>query len=74
MYTMMFIYTDKTFQEYQHIVKAQYSTFDDYVVEGDKILTHDFPLNADILLFSENKSYKISSKNLKSIEITKETV
>ena len=73
MFTITFNFSGKETKEYQHITKVKYfNVVSDTEVVGDDIFTHDFPLSADMQLFSENKTYKISSNGLKSIEVEKE--
>ena len=43
-----------------------------YVYSGDELLTHPFIIGIDLNLFTENKQCVISTKDLVSIEITKE--
>lgn len=73
MYTFKFIYTDKTYQSYNNIVKVEYSTYHMPVtLTGEEVFSHDYPLSYDLHLFSENKNYKVSHEGLKSIEVEKE--
>lgn len=72
MYTVMFYYSDKSFQEYNHITRIEYYDVVDHVVTGDEISTHQFPIQYDKHLFSEKTNYTVSATNVKSIAITKE--
>ena len=72
MHTLSFEFNERR-QDYKHIVKVEYyNVAGKVVVEESEILSHDFPLDEDMHLFAENKSYKVSCKNLRLIEITKE--
>ncbi len=63
----------KLVRTYEHISKITYSDMvDDVVVEGDDILTHQFPINFDMHLYSETGSYSISSDIIGAFEIEKE--
>lgn len=63
----------KSIRTYEHINKITYSDMvDDVVMEGDDILTHQFPINFDLHLYSETGSYTISSDVIGTFEINKE--
>ena len=73
MYTMRFKYSGSHYQDYTHIAKVEYNSDTGLIsVSGDNILSQDYPLNFDLHLFAELKSYKIPHNCLKSIEVTKE--
>jgi hypothetical protein len=73
MYTLSFKYAGDHHQEYAHIAKVEYNTSSGPVsLSGKDILSQDYPLNIDLHLFAELKSYKIPHNCLKSIEVTKE--
>lgn len=73
MYTFMFLYENNTFQEFEHIIRVEYvNAIDEVTVSTDEILKHNFPVNYGIHLFSENANHTASSKNLRTISVTKE--
>lgn len=75
MYTFRFVYFDKSYQDFSHIVRAKYRLpMMDILVAEDKLLAHEYPVGTDIHLYSEAKSYTASGKNVKYIEVTKEGI
>ncbi|MBA1335905.1 MAG: hypothetical protein HPY66_1723 [Firmicutes bacterium] len=73
MYTFKFYYADNTFLTFEHIIKVKYGSASTAVeVPENEILSHKFPISYDLHLFSEKASHAVSSKNLKTISITKE--
>ncbi len=73
MYTLSFKYAGEHHQEYAHIVKIEYNSISGPItVSGKDILSQDYPLNTDLHLFAEIKSYKVPHNCLKSIEATEE--
>ena len=73
MYTMKFKYSGSHYQDYAHIEKVEYNSGAGIVsVTGDNILSQEYPLDYDLHLFAELKSYKVPHNCLKAIEITKE--
>lgn len=63
----------KSVRTYEHINKITYSDMvDDVVVENEKILTHDFPLDFTLHLYSESGNYAISPDVIGTFEIVKE--
>ena len=73
MYTFMFYYENNTFQEFDHIIRVEYvNVIDEVTVSKDEILKHNFPVNYDMHLFSENANHTASSNKLRTISVTKE--
>ena len=73
MYRFVFNYFKNSPLEYGGIVKAKQSNaLGPQIIEGDDLLTYDFQTVFAVQLFSDRKSYKVSSKDLKSIEVEKE--
>lgn len=72
-YTMTFYFADGACT-YQHINRVDYpdSSVGKMTVSDAAIFSHDFPLNRDFHVYSDDKSIKISFNGLRRIEITKE--
>lgn len=63
----------KTLRTYQHITKIMYyDLLDGVILEGDAILTHNFPTNMDLHLYSSTGNYTVSGDIIGTIEIEKE--
>lgn len=71
MYNLEFTYGDEGIKTYHNIVKVTYSQYDDVVLEGEEIFNHQYPLNADIHLYSAERAYTVTSKELKEIAVLK---
>lgn len=73
MVSLNFVYDNGENQIYEHVEKVEYiGYFDKASISGDELLTYDYPLVSDMHLFAGNKSYKVSHKGLKAIEVEKE--
>ena len=73
MYRFVFNYYKNPPLEYSGIIKAKQSNaLEVETIEEENLLTFDYQTMFDIQLFAKDKSYKISCKDLKSIEVEKE--
>ena len=64
----------KSVRTYEHITKITYSDLvDDVVVENADILTHQFPIDYELHLYSETGNYVISPDVIGTFEIEKES-
>lgn len=64
----------KTVRTYEHITKITYSDLiDDVVVESADILTHQFPIDYELHLYSATGNYVISPDVIGTLEIKKES-
>lgn len=72
MYDVYFSYFDGNDYLCKDIIKIDTpSTSGIRTYSGDEIATHHFAIHSELYLYSENTSYTISTKGLKSIEIRK---
>lgn len=67
-----FVYKDGSRQDFDHIIRAEYISFEKVVVNRDELLSHHFPIGKTIHLFSETESYAVSGENVKVISVVKE--
>lgn len=73
MYSFNFYYDDDKNRLFQHIVRAEYSIGSSrIVVSGDELLSHCFPLDETLHIFSDSASFSVSEKQLRYLEILKE--
>lgn len=73
MFTFKFLYENNNYQEFDHIVKVEYSIVGiANVVMEDEMLQHHFPIGRDMHLFAKDASYAASGKNLKFISVVRE--
>lgn len=74
MYTVSILdKSKKIIRTYEHISKITYSDYiDDVVVNGEEILTHRFPLDCTLRLYSSTGNYVVSSDIIGTLEIEKE--
>ncbi len=72
-YNLKFVYSGGHSHSYAHVTKVECHSKTGLIsVSGDDILTKDYPLDFDIHVISELRSYKVPHVCLKSIEATKE--
>ena len=72
-YTFKFFYENNSYQEFEHIIKVEYSIAGmAFTVMENEILQHHYPTGRDMHLFARDASYTASGKNVKSISVTKE--
>ena len=66
-------FNNNTFQNYESIIKVQYSIpmVGQEVVEGENLFSYNYPIGTDLQLFSEKIAYKVSGKDIKEIKIEK---
>jgi len=76
MYTVNFVYSDGTIEEYPHIDKLKYTQYGvEETLTNDEILTHEFPLTYiyEFHLFAKNEKYTIrKTDNINKIKVSKE--
>lgn len=72
MYTFKFFYENNSYQEFEHIIKVEYSIVGmAFTVMGDEILQHHYPTGRDMHLFAKDASYTASGKNVKFISVVR---
>lgn len=66
-------FKDNTFQDYESIIKVQYTIpmVGREIVEGENLFSYDYPIGTDLQLFSEKTAYKVSGKDIKEIKVEK---
>lgn len=70
MFDFDFSYKDKSIVPAANVTKVTYRICGiDTAVEGNDILTHEFPLTANLHLYGENTSYTISHDGLVRIRV-----
>lgn len=74
MYTVSILdKSKKIIRTYEHINKITYSDYiDDVVVSGEEMLTHCFPLDYTLRLYSSTGNYVVSGDIIGALEIEKE--
>jgi len=70
MYTFSFYYSDGSARHYEHITTAKVGN---EVISEKEILTYDFWANQRIFLKSDTGNYTVSTNDLRSIEVEKES-
>lgn len=72
MYKFKFRYIDGAFIVAENVREVRYRYGDSVVcVKENDLLTHDYSIYTDMTLIGDNESYRISAKDLRSIEIAK---
>lgn len=73
MCTFIFEYEDKSKLTFPHVKQVKYSLAGTgTVVDGDSILTHNFPVNVKLSLFSDDFNVSVSANQLRCITVKKE--
>lgn len=69
MFAFKVYYSNGARERFQKITKVQYANA---VITGNEILTHLYPTNVDLHLFSDTKHSVVSPKNIVKIEVSAE--
>ena len=73
MCTFIFRYENDTQHSFEHIISVEYSKAGHSVTVNEKdFLSHRFPINTALYLFSDDSCYTVNGNNLSYIEVRKE--
>lgn len=73
MCTFIFEYEDKSKGTFPHVKQAKYAQAGTtHTVDEESLLTHAFPVNVTLNLFSDNFSVSVNSNQLRCITVKNE--